>query len=332
MGRHHARVYNELDQAELVAIADADPHRARTVGSQFKVPTYPTCEALLDAAQPEAVSIAVPTSLHYPLARLALERGIHVLVEKPFTSTIEEGRDLIARAERNGLCLAVGHVERFNSAVVELKRRLVHGELGEIFQIHAQRLSAFPQQIADVGVVMDLATHELDVMRYLLDAEVEYVFAETNRKVHARNEDMLSGILRFQNGAVGVLDINWLTPTKVRQLRINGALGMFVVDYLLQDLIFFENSYQDSQWDTLALLKGIEEGNMLKIRLSKVEPLRAELADFLDAVVQRRAPAVTGLDGIQAVRLAQALVTAGAEHRVVALAEPAESLPGSRVG
>lgn len=328
MGQHHARVYNDLDGVELVAVADTDPTRAELVGRRLRVPAYVSLEEMIERERPDLVSIAVPTVAHHRVARAVIERDVHLLVEKPIAVTLEEAWDLITLASARGVHLAVGHIERFNAAVIELKRRLSSGELGEIYQIHARRLSAFPRHVRDVGVIMDLATHELDIMRYLLDDDVEYLFAQASRRIHAHHEDMLSCIIQFANGTVGVLDINWLTPTKVRELRVTCALGMFVADYLLQDLYFFENSFQPSQWDALALLKGgVEEGNMLKLRVSKVEPLRAELKDFIDAVASGRPPSVTGLDGLQTLALAQAVLTSAQQRRVVSLPRRDSPLP-----
>lgn len=318
MGRHHARVYNELDdEARLAAIADVDEGAAQKLGRRLKVPAYGDYHEMLDREAPDCVSVAVPTERHYPVACELIERGVHVLIEKPIAATLDEGRDLIARAARRGVQLGVGHVERFNCAVLALKRLLDEGALGEVYQLHGRRLSPFPAQVKDVGVVMDLATHELDIMRFLVGADVEYVFAELGRKIHVAHEDMLSCILHFANGAAGVLDINWLTPTKVRDLRVTGEKGMYVVDYLLQDLYYFENSYHPSEWDNIALLKGVNEGNQLKIRVDKVEPLRSELLDFVRAAGEGRPPMVTGQDGLHALALARALLVSGARRQVL---------------
>ena len=149
-------------------------------------------------------------------------------------------------------------------------------------------------------------------MRYLLGSEADRIYAETERNLHAKHEDMLSGIIRFENGIVGVLDINWLTPTKVRELRITGARGMFLVDYLKQDLYFYENSEAPSGWDAMALFRGVGEGNVVKFRLNKVEPLEAELRAFILAATQGTPPAVTGMDALRALALVQ-LCLASAE-------------------
>ena len=188
-----------------------------------------------------------------------------------------------------------------------------------MFQIHARRLGPFPDRIRDAGVVIDLATHDLDVMCHLVDADVVRVYAETEQEIHTLHEDSLSGLMRFQNGVVGVLDVNWLTPTKVRELYVTGEKGMIMVNYLTQDLYLYENEYVGSDWDTLGMLKGVGEGNMIKLRIGKREPLHAELEAFAQSVEEGGPPPVTGEDGIRALTLAQAMVESGRQHTAIEL-------------
>lgn len=317
MGIHHARVYNELDGVELVAVADADARRAEAAGRRFKVPFYTDYLQMLDREKPDLVSIVVPTSLHHRVSLETMARGIHLLVEKPIASSIGEAEEMVRRAREIGVKLAVGHIERFNPAVVELKRRLRQGEAGRIFLIHARRLGPFPERIQDMGVVIDLAAHDLDVMLYLLEEEVERVYAETARWVHARHEDLLAGLLYFRSGTLGLLDINRLTPTKIRELAVTGEKGMFLVNYLTQDLYFYENTYTAGNWDSLGILKGVGEGNMLKLTIARKEPLRAELEAFVRAVERDEAPPVGGEEGMRVLALALRLVESGKEHRVL---------------
>jgi len=208
-------------------------------------------------------------------------------------------------------------VERFNPAVVELKRRLQQGELGRIFEIVARRKGPFPRRIRDVGVVIDLAAHDLDIMWYLTNAEVTRVYAETAQRVHESREDMLSGLLRFADDTVGVLDINWLTPTKIRELSVIGERGMFQVNYVTQDLFFFENAEAGEGWDTLSILRGVAEGRMIRHMVEKKEPLRTEIESFIATVRGEDVPIVNGEDGLRALRLAQAIVQSGLENRPI---------------
>src|SRR5579884_4568352 len=165
---------------------------------------------MVERTAPDLVSVVVPTYLHFAVASHLLDRGINVLLEKPVTSTPEEAAGLIQLARLRGVKLAVGHIERFNPAIIEVKRHLVAGELGQLFHLHARRLGPFPPRIRDVGVTLDLATHDIDIMRYLTNSEVERVYAETQQQVHSTREDLVLGMLRFTNGSVGILDVNWL--------------------------------------------------------------------------------------------------------------------------
>jgi UDP-N-acetylglucosamine 3-dehydrogenase len=309
MGRHHLRVYRELGAA-VVAVADADGDVAGRAGQLHGVRAYTDHRELLDRERPEAVSVAVPTSSHLRVVVDALERGSHVLVEKPIASTVDEGRVMIEAARRHGRVLTVGHIERFNPAILELRRRLEQGGLGRPYQMHARRLGPFPQRIRDVGVVVDLATHDLDLMCWLGGSEPARVYAEISREIHTTNEDLVTGLIRFANDTVGLLEINWLTPTKIRELSITGERGMFRADYLTQDLYFFENSVSpDGAWETMSLLRGgVDEGSMTRYALRRREPLAAELEAFLSAARGERPPAVSAEDGVRALGLALSLI------------------------
>ena len=319
MGKNHARIYDALEGVALVAVSDTDTKSARAAASRYRARHYADHATMLDQERLDLVSVAVPTGLHHQVALDVIERGLHLLVEKPIADTVANAKEIIERAQARGVQLMVGHIERFNPAVSELKLRLEDGQLGKMFQIHARRLGPFPDRIRDVGVVIDLATHDLDVMCHLTEADVVRVYAETEQEIHTLHEDSLSGLMRFQNGVVGVLDVNWLTPTKVRELYVTGEKGMFMVNYLTQDLFLYENEYVGSDWDRLGMLKGIGEGNMIKLRIGKREPLRAELEAFAQSVEEGGPPPVTGEDGIRALTLAQAMVESGRQHTAIEL-------------
>jgi predicted dehydrogenase len=320
MGRNHVRVYADMPGVELVGIADADEAVADSVARRFNTYAYADYRQLLAEQRPDAVTIAVPTVDHREVALEAVGQGTHVLIEKPIAFTVAEGQEIIAAAEAASVRLMVGHVERFNPAVIELKQRMAANELGRIFQIDARRQGPFPARIRDVGVVIDLAVHDLDVMRYISDAEVVRVYAETERRIHSEHEDLLTCLLRLGNGTVGTLAVNWLTPAKIRELFVIGERGMFRVDYLTQDLYFYENNTaRGSDWDTLHVLRGVTEGPMTRHVVAKKEPLRGELEAFLAAVRGEADVPVPGSDGLKALILAQAVVASGQEHRSIEL-------------
>jgi predicted dehydrogenase len=320
MGRNHARIYAELPDVQLVGIADADVGAAEGIVQRYGGTAYTDYRRMLEEQRPDAVTIAVPTEDHYDVAIQAIEHGCHLLIEKPIAFSIEQGEQMIAAASAAGVCLMVGHIERFNPAVGALKEMLAQGQLGRIFHVDAHRQSPFPARVRDVGVVIDLAVHDLDVMRYIGSSEIVRVFAETERRIHSTNEDLLSGVLRMQDGAVGTLQVNWLTPTKVRELYVTGEKGMFRVDYLTQDLYFFENATASGHtWEALRMLRGVSEGQMTRYVVAKREPLRVELEAFLAAVRGEADVPVSGEDGLKVLKLAQAIVTSGMEHRAITL-------------
>jgi predicted dehydrogenase len=318
MGRNHARVYAEMPQVELVGVADADARQADAAARRFNTAAYADFDRLLDEQKPEAVTIAVPTMYHRAVASRVIERGIPLLIEKPIALTVAEGQEMIDAARQGNVPLMIGHIERFNPAVIALKGKLSEGALGRVFQIDARRQGPFPARIGDVGVVIDLAVHDLDVMRYISGAEVVRVYAETERRVHSAHEDLLTGLVRLSDGVVGTLTINWLTPTKIRELYVTGERGMFRVDYLTQDLYFFENATaQGGDWETLRMLRGVSEGQMIRHVVQKKEPLRAELEAFLATVRGEGPVLISGQDGLKALELAQAVVASGLEQRPI---------------
>lgn len=318
MGKNHARVYREIEGVQLVGVVDSNASTAAKVGASYSVPHYTDYPSLIEQHKPDLVSLAVPTSLHLEVSHYLMERGIHVLVEKPIASKVDEGEKMIELAKKYGVVLAVGHIERFNPAVMELRRRLREGMAGRIYQIFAQRLSPYPPRIQDAGVVIDLASHDIDLMRYLMQEDIARVYGETVQTINSDREDMFNGMIRFRSGAVGVLDVNWITPTKIRRLTVTGARGMFICNLLSQELFFYENEIGPSQWDTLSVLRGVSEGNILGIRLARQEPLMAELLDFVGAVREGRPPNVTGHDGLETLRLATEFMRSGSNIELIA--------------
>ncbi|HEY3062681.1 MAG TPA: Gfo/Idh/MocA family oxidoreductase [Chloroflexota bacterium] len=323
MGRHHVRVLQEIDGTELVSIADPEPRTLAAALRGRDVRGYADYQRMLEHERLDLVVVAVPTSMHLTVATAVMQSGAHVLIEKPIAATCDEARELMAQADRNRRWLAVGHLERFNPAVVALKERLAHGDLGRVFRLHARRMGPFPARIRDVGVVIDLATHDIDISRYLLGSEPARIFAETARRIHTDHEDMLSALLRFEDNAVVQLDVNWLTPTKIRELTLTGECGMFHVNYLTQELTLFENN--DAENGVLEQVASVTEGRMVRFKIQPKEPLRAELEDVVAAVADNRPPLVGPTDAYRALEIAQAIVAAGRLGEVV-VAPPAHAV------
>jgi UDP-N-acetylglucosamine 3-dehydrogenase len=328
MGRNHVRVWDEaIAGVELVAVADPDPIAVARATAGRRARGFEDAERMLAEEELDLVSIVAPTSLHLPVTLAALRAGANVLVEKPIAATRDEAVEMISAAEASGRMLTVGHIERFNPAIRELRRRLDAGELGRIFQVKATRLGPFPARIRDVGVVVDLGPHDLDVMRYLVDSEPTRLYAETERRIHTEHEDLFNGIIKFANGVVGVLDINWLTPTKRRTLTVTGERGMFLADYIAQDLVLFSNPDAVETWvnaGTGARITSVGEGEMTRFSIRRQEPLAVELDEFARAVRAGDPPPVSPRDAIIALLLARTMVDAAQAGRVIdgsALAE-----------
>lgn len=314
MGMNHLRLLRDFarDEVQLVGIAETHEPTLKLAMNRFHVAGYADYRQMIKAVQPDLVSVVVPTYLHYEVASHALDQGINVLIEKPMAATVEDARKLISLARLRGAKIAIGSIERFNPAVIEAKRRLLEGELGQVFHLHARRLGPFPPRIRDVGVSLDLATHDLEVMRYLTNAEIDRVYAETRRRIHHKYEDLILGTLQFTNGAVGMLDVNRLTPTKIRELSVTGDKGMYLINYLTQDLYFYENDFPLSTQNALSMPDGVSEGSVTRLKVQKAEPLRLEYEDVVAALRNDILPSVTGEDGLAVLKTAIEL--SGASH------------------
>jgi len=318
MGRNHLRVLGELPGARLAAISDPVAGTLEAAVAASGVAGFRDSEALLDHPGLDAVVIAAPTTVHLPLALAAIACGIPVLVEKPLAASPEEGLRLATAARDAGVPVQVGHIERFNPAVRELGRLLAGGALSSIYAITSRRAGPFPARIRDVGVTIDLATHDADILSWIAGQRPVRVSAETAQRIHAGHEDLLFGLLHFPSGAIGMLDVNWLTPDKRRSLVVLGEEGMFELDYLTQRLTFSRAEAKPVP----TLIRGYAptfEGDVTEIPVERQEPLVAELISFLGVVQRGGRPEVSAEDGLWAVAIADALLRAAAEHRAVDL-------------
>jgi predicted dehydrogenase len=249
--------------------------------------------------------------------RLAGE-GVHVLVEKPLAASGDEARAIIAAVERAGVRGAVGHVERYNPALLAARAKL--DQLGDLLLIATERTGPFPDRIKDVGVVKDLATHDLDLVRWLGDAPVDVVAAQTSHRMGREHEDLVLATGRLASDVPFHCAVDWLTPTKTRRTRILGARGMLLADTLTGDLTLHENADVAIEWAATQQLRGVSEGNATRFALERREPLLVELENFCDLVAGRRGVEVVTLEeGLQAVRTAEAVLASAASGQTVVL-------------
>lgn len=319
IGKHHARVLSNLAGTRLTAVVDKNDSVAKDVANAYGATAYVDHRSMLEHERPHAVSIAVPTPFHRDVALDALANGCDILIEKPIAMMVAEATDILDAAEAAGKRVMVGHVERFNPAIIALKERLRRNELGKILHMEARRQGPFPSRMQDdIGVVVDLAVHDIDIMRFVTGDDVERVYGETMSCIGGKRTDMLSGLLRMRGGTIGTLNINWMTPTKIREFSVIGEKGMMVVNYLTQELTFFENaSARGGTWEPLDILRGVSEGHMVRDAIVRREPLAAELEAFVSCLRNGRDMPVSGEDGIAALRIAVALETSGTTHGMI---------------
>ncbi len=317
MGRNHARIYNELDEVELVSVCDADENRGRRIAKLYKVPYFSSLEDMLGEVELDVASIAVPTAHHLDVAMPIMEKGINVLVEKPIELSVEKGKKLVKAARRAGVSLMVGHIERFNPAVIKLREMI--GELGDPTVAYATRAGPLPNRVKDVSAIVDLGVHDIDLLRYILGSDVERLYCECGRIIHKDQTDYGKLLLRFRNSALASIDVNWLTPVKLRKLVVQGLKAMFEVNYIAQQLYKYEITYVKEFSDWSDILLSMTEGEMRRIPVKKEEPLKLELKAFTDSVLSGSPPPVRGEDGLKALEIALLAEKSGTTHQVIEL-------------
>ncbi len=318
MGTLHARVLSQIQGVGIVAAVDPDPaRRQRFARAHASASTYGTIEEALARHEVDFACIAAPAAMLPALGLAAIEAGVPLLIEKPVATEEDDALAVINEAERRGVLLGVGHVERCNPAVIALKERLDRGTIGRVYQLHARRLSPFPDRDSMHGVALDLASHDIDVMRYLTGSEVTRVFAETAQRLHDNAEDLIAATMRLDNDTTGLLEVNWLTPAKVRELTVTGEGGTYVLNYLSQDLYFYSHPTERTSWDTLANMRGAGEGDMIRYALARREPLLVQWEAFLAALAGHGEPLASGYDGYAALSTARAIQRSGASHEAL---------------
>jgi len=297
LGYHHARLYAALPDAELVGIVDADLARAEAVAAEFSTRAFPDTASLI-AAGVQAVSVATPTSSHHEVAATLLDHGVHTLVEKPIASTVEEASDLVARAGRQQCTLQVGHVERFNGAVLTLFEAL---ETPQFIECH--RLSPFPMRGTDVSVVHDLMIHDLDIVLTLDKSPIVSLDA-VGVPVFSATEDIANVRLRFASGCVANITSSRVSLERMRKIRIFAENAYVSTDYSAQEVVV----YRKQSGPLPADANPMEHISIEQIEVKKEEPLKLELQAFLKAVRESSPPVVSGEDGLRALQVVQDIV------------------------
>ncbi|MCK4403267.1 MAG: Gfo/Idh/MocA family oxidoreductase [Dehalococcoidia bacterium] len=296
MGRNHARIYSELSDIELIGVADINQNLATSIAQSYECKTYADYNDLL-SENLDAVSIAVPTTLHKKVALDAIKKRINILIEKPIADTVENADEIMEAAQQKGVKLMIGHVERFNPAIIKLKELIGKGLLGDIISISAKRVGPYNPRIRDVGIILDLGTHDIDIMSYLCSERIKEVYASAGSVVHS-HEDHAIITLNFNNGSSGVIETNWLTPHKIRNLTVIGSKGIAEVDYIQSSLRIF-----DKEW-------------VRDAKIEKEEPLKLELLHFIACMQHDKEPLVSGEEGKHALEVALAAMESARTGRV----------------
>jgi UDP-N-acetylglucosamine 3-dehydrogenase len=308
MGKHHVRNYANLPEASLEAVCDIHAPTAEEFAKQYKCKAFSDIDAMFDAVKLDAVSITAPTRFHYDIAKKVIARGVNLLVEKPICDSVEKADEVIALANAKGLALMVGHIERFNPAVLKLKELVDAGALGKITSIIAKRVGAFPAQIKDANVIIDLAVHDIDIFSYLLDRDPDQIHGSAGRALINGREDYAEMFLTYgdQNGFI---QVNWITPIRIRNLSVTGTKGYAELNYMTQELVLYESNYSqdfDSFGDYIIKF-GIP--NKHEVSVEKQEPLAMELKHFLDCVKHKKTPLISGEVGRKALATALQVMT-----------------------
>jgi predicted dehydrogenase len=287
MGSNHARVLTDLPGVELVGIADPDARQRDFVARAVGCDAYSDINALL-ATGVDALTIAAPTHLHRDLAITGINRGVHVLVEKPIAPSVEEGRAIIAAACHAGVALMVGHVERFNPAVEAIKEAIRNED---ILSIAITRVGPFPPRMSNVGVVIDLAVHDIDLIRWFTDSEIVDVQPQVKAAV-AEREDIALLQFRTASGVLAHINTNWLTPFKARSVTVATRDKYVMADLLTRQVTECFGFQPDGSY------------SMRHLSVGHAEPLRAELQAFVSAIRTGKPPAVTGEEGVAGLEIA----------------------------
>jgi UDP-N-acetylglucosamine 3-dehydrogenase len=304
IGRQHARLLSESARFQIVAVCDANPTVRDEFAELLQVPAVEHFEQLLEF-QPIAVVNALPTHLHYESTRVFLENGLHVLVEKPIASSVEEANELAKMAEDVDRVLLVGQVERFNAGVVALKEQIESGRLGEIISVVSRRVGTARPAVPHANVALDLAIHDVDAIRFMLGTPGELITSFGSSIGENRLEDHVDLVLRYGETFCTV-QANWITPVKIRRLSVTGTKATAELDYITQQLAIFEmvpEVIKGNPWDFFAVS---QQSDAVEIPVTKSEPLRAELDHFARCIAEGEAPMVTAKEATDALALVAA--------------------------
>ena len=307
-GRNHLRVLNDIEKCEVVGICDIDEERLKQASAKYQVPiATKNFDELIHRSEPDAITICTPSITHAELALKSLGYGVHVLIEKPMATSVEEAAKIMTAAHDSKRVVMVGFLERFNP-VVKHAKELVDGYcIGDIILSYSRRIGRWPERIGDVGVVKDTAIHDIDLVRYLFRDNPEQVYA-IGGSIRHKYEDHVQAILTFKKGRSAMIEANWLTPKKKREMHITGENGVISLRFIEQEI-------------------SIEKEDEVKIPIIKYgEPLRLELEYFIDCIMHGKTPSPNAEDGLHSLLIADAILQSMKTGKAISLAEYGEKV------
>jgi UDP-N-acetylglucosamine 3-dehydrogenase len=304
MGKHHARNYSEIRGVELVAIADLNPAIGEPMANAYGAKYYTDFQEMLDKEKLDVVTIAVPTKFHKDVALACIKKGINILLEKPIAGTVLEAKEIVTAAKAKGVKFTVGHIERFNPAVIELKKMIDKGELGDIIAISNTRIGPMPNQIKDANVVIDIGVHDIDLINWFYGKLPTKIMAAGGNALNKIQQDYADIFMKYGKQS-GTVKVNWITPVKVRKMNICGTKAYAEINFITQELDIFESNYS-LEFDSFGeyVIKFGEPKEQKTVQVNNVEPLKAEIESFLKAIKNDTRPIVTAKEAIEALTIA----------------------------
>lgn len=319
MGNLHARIYSTLPNVVLVAICDIDTSSGKKLASLYKTKFYSDYKKLLLEESLDGVSITVPTLLHKDVALDCIEEDINILVEKPLARSVEEANQIVKAAYEKGIILGVGHIERFNPAIAKLKELIKEGIFGKVVSIVVKRVGLFPPRVKDINVVTDLAVHDLDIVCNILGKLPHSIFATGGKGINAIRVDYADIFLDFGETSC-YLQTNWITPIKIRSLSVTGTLGYCELDYVTQELNLYRSNYAKViPKEFKRFVEKLGKPQKIPVKIIKEEPLKLEIINFIESIIKKKLPFVTGEDGVLAVKLSELVLESLSQKKLINL-------------
>lgn len=302
IGQHHVRIYSQLGNVQLVAVCDLDRKRVLEIARKHNARPFTDYRELIKSIpQINVVSIAVPTKFHREVACFFLKNKINVLLEKPIADTLENAKRIIETSKNNNVKLMIGHTERFNPGVTALKKMIEEGKLGEITSLIGRRVGVFPPLVSDANVFLDLAIHDVDIFNYLLNEQPTVIYKHSGR-IHAKKQEDVGEIFLIYKNAAAFIQVNWITPVKIRTLAITGTKGYAELDYISQDLILHQAKIK-KRFETFSDFVKFSHPKIKKIKIKKEEPLEKEIKSFIENIINDTTPLVNEKDALKTLEI-----------------------------